>query len=370
MWYDETLSKNPVPWKVKIFLSYFLIINSLLYIYSLFANAVTIIRIRKRAHELQAPSRLGVLCTVYYETINPLRGVNEVMLLFAKAPLRQKYKSHRNGNIIARLFMFIALVGLAISFLGFSLLVFLFFVCDLSRTITCFVCRGHEQLKQIQYHAHILNRQYPVLLTISIVEQLFENYRSGNLDKERILSGVLPTSKDYHISGGSFTGGEECYKVSDDTDLHSGIVEDEVIVYGNEKSIIRISNADLEDIRALTTAIKFHTGEDRRVEKITMGTIPWTVAVLNFFDQYLGPGPWPGVGGMEQSLVWLAFITVLAQLINQFLAIARLSYPLSGTTTPNKLISRWKDGNDTNWEILSDDCGTIVARKLNAADYC
>lgn len=362
VWYDEKLSKIPIPSKVKVLLWIILVFYIVLVVLVAITNAMMVIRIRKQAEECEAPSRLGVLCTPFTYHTNIPRLIKSLTELFGMSDIRkQSSKQLTTENILIEVVFSAGLCALTIYVLGFGLLAVWTCTWTLIRFFIRFDCRGHEYSKQIQYHVHILNPQYLLLLTVHIIKQLFEINRDDTIDKERILSGVISSSFDFRVSGGSIEG-QEYYKVSNDTYLCSGLKENEVVVYANEKGIIRIDNAGLEGIRALVASIKFHTGEERRIEIITFGIIPWTAALIQFLDDYLGPGPWPGVVGMEQSIIWLAVVTVVAQFVNQYFALACLTYPLSGTASPNKIISKWKDGMGITKEILGDECGCIVVR--------
>lgn len=198
-----------------------------------------------------------------------------------------------------------------------------------------------------------------------IVEKLLYECNSYDAEIEKFLIDIGKSSSKYDVTGGSYKG--ENLEEPFDNLLTPGLDSKEIIVYANEKSAIRVfdatSQSELEDVFKLTSKIRYSTSETNKRTNLAVGTLSWALVVSSVLNEVLGPGRWPGVDGIDKSLIWLGVIALLARYIDFAFPIAFCVYPLGGKAEPRREICKWKDRAGALWVVLSDDEGIIRMRR-------
>lgn len=382
VWYDERESTNPLPRKLVISAAVVFILLSLLLVVQVQRAMVKTANIREQAalliHDTQfLPSLLGVprgfssyqsplkMADANQESFGPpwsigLRPWQALVRIFSQERWIPAL------SILLKLAVPCVYIGLTIWLLDTVLLcalVILWVVCLYLFEYALEITTSDHRAPRIYAHVHLVHASNWLLrYSTTLIEKLFGQVT--NADEEYMLNGFISPRNDYQIDGGSMVSKDAHRYLFSNIGLYAGNSLSEVVVYVNKVSIIRIdtTRSKLGDIEMLTSVIKHHIGEDNAFESLTIGTIPWTYAMLVFLDGYLGPGPWPGVESLEHSLIWLALVTAVAKLINSSAVIAFIGHPPSRNVTPNKILCQWEDASKTTWTIRSDDEGIVHAK--------
>lgn len=249
------------------------------------------------------------------------------------------------------------LLGLSFAYDRIQVFCTFLFLCTF---ISLLIHVTHYQGMNVQNSS--LNRLSSGLLAV-LSETLLVQCSGYDYNAQKILVGLGRTNTRNVLSldGGYYVGRQ--FKDPYPSRLTPGLLQREFIVYANERFIIRIFDANVEQVKQLVTAIRYSTGESNHNVLLTTGTIAWMYALLHLCGDLFGPGPWPRVNSLESTAIWISLVGVIGRVLNTTFGIAYVRLPLSGRAEPDlPEICRWTDARNNMWQIYSDSAGIVRAR--------